>query len=265
MKLAGKVAVVTGGGRGIGRGIVQCLAGEGARIVIPDVDMEHAEQTVAELSSSGTEAIAVRMDVRKASEAAAMVQQATERFGQIDILVNNAGVGTKRRGLPFTNLEEEDWDWCYEVNLKGIFVVCKVVVPGMKERREGKIVNIASIAGRQGVESIPHYAASKSGVISFTQALPKELGRFNINVNAICPGLLWTAMWQQLEGVFRGSDDPEVVAQRQVFEGTIARSTPLGREQTPEDIGRLAAFLCSEDARNITGQSINVDGGQTLN
>ncbi|HLZ69874.1 MAG TPA: SDR family NAD(P)-dependent oxidoreductase [Dehalococcoidia bacterium] len=265
MKLDGKVAIVTGGGRGIGRGIVQCLADEGAAIVIPDIDMAHAEQAAAELQAQGRRALALRMDVRRQAEADAMARRALEEFGAIDILVNNAGVATKRRGLPFTNLLEEDWDWCYEVNVKGVFIVSKAVAPAMKERRSGKIVNIASIAGRQGVESIPHYAVSKAGVISFTQALAKELGRYNINVNAICPGLLWTPMWEQLESVFKGSEDPEVVRRREVFERTIERGTPLGREQTPEDIGKLAAFLCSEDAKNITGQAINVDGGQMLN
>ena len=265
MKLAGKVAIVTGGGRGIGRGIVQCLADEGADIVIPDIDMAHAEATAAELTAQGRTALALKMDVRSQAEADAMVSQTLARFGHIDILVNNAGVATKRRGLPFTNLEEADWDWCYEVNVKGVFIVSKAVAPTMKEQREGKIVNIASIAGRQGVESIPHYAVSKAGVISFTQALAKELGRYNINVNAICPGLLWTPMWEQLEAVFRDSDDAAIVRERQVFERAIERGTPLGREQTPEDIGKLAAFLCSADAKNITGQAINVDGGQMLN
>jgi len=265
VKLEGKVAIVTGGGRGIGRGIVQCLADEGADIAIPDLDMEHAEAAVEALQAQGRRALAIRTDVRSNADASRLAGAVLEHFGRIDILVNNAGVVSQRRGLPFTNLDDEDWDFCYEVNLKGVFIVSKAIVPAMKEREAGKIVNIASIAGRQGVESIPHYAASKAGVISFTQALAKELGPFNINVNAICPGLLWTPMWEKLEGIFRGSGDAAVVRERQVFERAIARGTPLGREQTPEDIGKLAAFLCSEDARNITGQAINVDGGQLLN
>ncbi len=265
MKLDGRVAIVTGGGRGIGRGIAFCLAEEGAVIVLADIDMANADQTAIDLEKTGGRAIAVRMDVRSQDEADAMATQVLERFGKIDVLVNNAGFGTNRRALPFTNLEQEDWDACYEVNLRGIFIVTKAVAPHMKEQRQGKIINIASIAGRQGTESIPHYSATKAGVISFTQSLAKELARFNINVNAICPGLLWTAMWQQLEGTFRGTTDPELIQQRQIFEAAIQRGTPLGREQTPEDIGKLAAFLASEDAKNITGQSINVDGGQMLN
>ncbi len=265
MKLEGRVAIVTGGGRGIGRGIVMCLAEEGADIVIPDIDMEHAEETARDVEAAGRKAIAVRTDVRDQASADAMSREALERFARVDILVNNAGVGIRRRGIPFTNLDFDDWDACYEVNLRGVFTVSKAVVTHMKERGAGKIVNIASVAGRQGIESMPHYSASKAGVISFTQSMAKELARHNINVNAICPGMLWTPMWEQLEGVFSGAVDAEAVSQRRVFLGAIERSTPLRREQTPEDIGKLAAFLCSDDARNITGQSINVDGGQMLN
>jgi NAD(P)-dependent dehydrogenase (short-subunit alcohol dehydrogenase family) len=265
MKLENKTAIVTGGGRGIGKAIGMCLAEEGANIVLADIDLESAEKTAAEIEAMGRRSLVVRTDVTRRDEVQAMVVRTLDAFGRIDILVNNAGVVGERRGLPFTNLQEEDWDICYEVNLKGIFIVCKEVVPHLIEQQAGKIINISSIAGRQGEEPLPHYSASKAGTISFTQALAKELGRYNINVNCICPGLLWTPMWRQLEGMFTGDASPETVERRAVFEAAVRRLTPLQREQTPEDIGKLAVFLASEDARNITGQSINVDGGIRLN
>jgi meso-butanediol dehydrogenase/(S,S)-butanediol dehydrogenase/diacetyl reductase len=265
MKLENKTAIVTGAGRGIGKGISMCLAEEGASIVLADIDLESAEQTAAEIEAMGRRSLVVRTDVTHRDEVQAMVARTLDAFGRIDIVVNNAGVVGQRRGLPLSNLQEEDWDVCYGVNLKGIFIICKEIVPHFMEQRAGKIINIASVAGRQGEEALPHYSASKAGVISFTQALAKELGPHNINVNCICPGLLWTPMWRQLEGMFTGDTSPEAVERRQVFEAVIRQLTPLKREQMPEDIGKLAAFLASEDARNITGQSINVDGGARLN
>ena len=265
MKLENKTAIVTGGGRGIGKGISICLAEEGADIVLADIDMQSAEQTAGEIEAMGRRALVLRTDVTRGDEVQAMVARALDAFGRIDILVNNAGVVGERRGLPLSNLQEEDWDICYGVNLKGIFIVCKEVVPHFMEQGAGKIINIASVAGRQGEEAIPHYSASKAGAINFTQSLAKELGPHNINVNCICPGLLWTPMWRKLEGMFTGATSAEAVERRQVFEAAVKQFTPLKREQTPEDIGKLAAFLASEDARNITGQSINVDGGIRLN
>jgi NAD(P)-dependent dehydrogenase (short-subunit alcohol dehydrogenase family) len=265
MKLESKTAIVTGGGRGIGRGVSLCLAEEGANVVLADVDAAAAEGTASEIEALGRKALAVRTDVTRRDDVRNMVARALETFGRIDILVNNAGVVAERRGLPLDNLEEEDWDLCYQVNLKAIFIVCKEVAPLFRQQGAGKIINVASIAGRQGEEAIPHYSASKAGVVNFTQSLAKELGSSSVNVNCICPGLLWTPMWQKLEGFFTGDTSQETVDRRQVFDATVARLTPLRREQTPEDIGRLAAFLASEDARNITGQSINVDGGIRLN
>ncbi len=265
MKLESKTAIVTGGGRGIGKGISMCLAEEGADIVLADIDLEAANQTAAEIETMGRRSLVVRTDVTRRDEVQTMVSRALEACGRVDILVNNAGVVGERTGPPFTELQEEDWDICYEVNLKGIFIVCREVVPHFIEQKAGKIINVSSIAGRLGEHSQPHYSASKAGVISFTQALARELGRHNINVNCICPGLLWTPMWMQLEAMFTGDPSPETVERREVFDRTISRLSALKGEQTPEDIGKVAAFLVSEDARNITGQSINVDGGIRFN
>ena len=262
-RLDGKVAFVTGGGRGIGAGISGVLAREGASIAIADIDLDNAGRTAAELRTRGTKAEVIRCDVTSVDSARAAAEQAVSRFGQVDILVNNAGVvGSHVAG---SQLTLEDWDACYEVNLKGIWVMTQALLPHFKERGSGKVVNIASIAGRKGGAGLAHYSASKAGAISLTQSLARDLGRSNINVNAVCPGLLWTDMWRHLEAMIAQDDTPEVVDRRAYFEGYIRQNCPLGREQTPEDIGMAVAFLASDDARNITGQSLNVDGGIELN
>lgn len=261
-RLSGKVALVTGAARGIGKGIATELAREGANIVICDLLFEDAARTAGELQNDHeVSALALEMDVTSEDSIESQVAAAIEQMGQIDILVNNAGVPPDNFGVDET---EEDWDRCYEVNLKGIWKVTSVVAPHFKERGGGKIVNIASIAGRIG-GGMASYSASKAGAISITQSQAAELGRFNINVNAICPGLLWTDLWRQIEGMFAGDHTEEVVDRRERFEAVIAANMPLAREQTPSDIGKAAVFFASDDAKNITGQSLNVDGGMRMN
>ncbi len=257
-----KTAIVTGGGRGIGRGIALALAGAGADITIADIDLENAERTAKEISELGRGALVVRTDVTDAASTRAAVEQTIARFGKVDILVNNAGVVQDTVG---GDTSDEDFDRCYEVNLKGIWTMSGAVIPHFREREAGKIVNIASIAGRKGGRGLAAYSASKAGAISLTQSLAASLGSHNINVNAICPGLLWTDMWRKLEGLMRGSSAPEVVDERAAFDAFLASNCPLRREQTPEDIGNAVAFLVSDLARNITGQALNVDGGIEMN
>lgn len=258
-RLDDRVALVTGGGRGIGRGIALVLAGEGAAVILADVDMENARSTAQEISGNGGEATAIEADVTKADSVERAVQEAIAWKGRVDILVNNAGVvGTHVGG---SRIGDEDWDACYEVNLKGMWRMTRGLVPHFRERGGGKVVNIASIAGRRGGAGMAHYNASKAGAINLTQSLAYDLGGLNVNVNAVCPGLLWTDMWRHLEAAIGGDDTPEVVDRRQTFERFIATNCPLGREQTPEDIGHAVAFFASDAAKNITGQSLNVDGG----
>ena len=259
--LDGKIALVTGGARGIGRGIVLELAKAGADLIIGDLLIETAEQTAAEVRALGRRCLAVELDVTDEQSIGRAVEQAVEQLGPINILVNNAGVAPDHTGR---DEDENDWDRCFEVNLKGIWKVSMAVVPSLRAQGSGKIVNIASIAGRQG-GGIGAYSASKAGAISITQTLAAELGRDNINVNAICPGLLWTDLWRKLEGMIAGDAADEVVDRRQNFEAFLAANCPLGREQTPADIGMAAVFLASDNARNITGQSLNVDGGIRMN
>ncbi len=262
-RLDGKVALVTGSARGIGKGIATELAKEGADVIIADLLIDLAYQTAGELQNRhGVTTLALEMDVTNDDSISANVEQAIAEMGRIDILVNNAGVAPD-------NLSEDeiesDWDRCFEVNLKAIWKVSRALKPHFIENGGGKIVNIASIAGRGGSGDIAAYSASKSGAISITQSQASQLGRFNINVNAICPGLLWTDMWRKLEGMLVGDDADEVIDRRARFEAALDAACPLGREQTPEDIGKAVAFFASDDARNITGQALNVDGGIRMN
>jgi meso-butanediol dehydrogenase/(S,S)-butanediol dehydrogenase/diacetyl reductase len=257
------MAIVTGGGRGIGRGIALELVREGAAVVLADIDLDSAERTAGEIREQGGRTSVVRVDVTDPASVDAGVAAALGELGGVDILVNNAGVVGAHVGGGAITLE--DWDACYEVNLKGMWIMSRALIPHFKERGGGKIVNIASIAGRKGGAGLAHYCASKAGAISLTQSLARDLGPSNINVNAVCPGLLWTDMWRHLEGVIGRDTTPEVVEQRRVFERFIEANCPLRREQTPADIGRAVVFFASDDARNITGQSLNVDGGIELN
>ncbi len=233
-RLDGKTALVTGGARGLGRGIVLELAQEGADIVIADLLVDVAEQTATEVRSLGRQATVVRMDVTHTPSIQAAVHQALTELGGLDILVNNAGVAPIHTGA---EADEEDWDRCYEVNLKAIWKVSQAIVPHFLELGGGKIVNIASIAGRRGGAWITPYNASKAGVISLTQSQAIELGPQNINVNAICPGLIWTDIWRGLGGIHQNEDDTGVIERRKRFDSTIESNCPLRREQTPEDIG----------------------------
>jgi NAD(P)-dependent dehydrogenase (short-subunit alcohol dehydrogenase family) len=260
--LDGQVAIVTGAANGIGRAIALRLAKEGAQIVAADLDGKGADHLVQEIISSGQHGLAVQMDVSIEKDVERMLKAALDKFGQIDVLVNNAGVGTT--GL-IINHTVDDWETSMRVNLKGTFLCSRAVAKEMIPRKKGRIVNIASISGKQGEEFIGGYSASKFGVIGLTQVLAKELARYQITVNAVCPGYLWTPMWESLANWFKESF-PSLAdkSPQEIFENRVKSVTPLRRPQTPEDIASLVAFLVSEEARNITGQAINVDGGAVM-
>ena len=261
MRLKDKVAMVTGGGSGVGRGIALCMAKEGADVVIPDVNLAGAKAVAGEVQALGRRALALKVDVTRETSVDAMVAKALKAFGRIDILVNNAGIQAPP-GMPFTRNTPKDWDLVYDVNVKGIFIVTKAVAASMIKRKYGKVVNIASIAGQLPSPTSPPYSISKAGAIAITKITARDLAAHNINVNAICPGFLWTPFWHVLSKEVRRVDPNYAkMTDRQVFDARLNGVTPLKREQTPEDIGWAAVFLCSEEARNITGQSLNVDGG----
>lgn len=274
MKLEGKVAIVTGGASGLGRGIACCLAEEGADVVIADINMDNANKVAEEARAFGRKVLVIEADVTRKEKTEQVVESTLNNFGKINILVNNVGGGrveTDAEAAPviegitqITDLTEEAWDGAYEVNLKSQVFMSQAIVPHMRAQKSGKIINISSIAGKMGSGGrLMPYSAMKAGVITFTKTLAREVAGDNINVNCICPGLIYTPAWQRMAEYLWQSvpEYKELKEPKDVFLLTVNSLTPLGREQTPEDIGRLAVFLSSEDAKNITGQSINVDGG----
>lgn len=246
MKLEGKVAIVTGAGRGIGRCIALTLAREGADIVIADYVPEAAADAAEEIKSLGRKAIAVQGSVAVLADCEALVQQALDNFGKIDILVNNAGI-TRDALIP--RMSEQDWDMVIDTNLKGTFNCIKAVTKTMLKQRSGKIVNMASVMGIIGNPGQANYSASKAGVIALTKTTAKEFGSRGINVNAIAPGFIQTAMTDVLAENVREN---------------IAKQIPLQKLGTPDDVAKLVLFLCTDDSSYITGQVINVDGGMVM-
>lgn len=255
MKLKGKVALVTGGSRGIGRGIANALASEGADLAIADIRYEDARNMVNQVQQMGRNAIAVQVDVTQTAQVQQMVSQTISELGGIDILVNNAGVITTAL---VEDLKEEDWDLVMNVNAKGTFLCCKAVLKHMKERNGGSIINVSSIAGKNGYPSEAHYCASKFAVIGFSNTLAKEVARDNITVNCICPGIVRTYMWDYLAEQWKNPGETI----EESWDRHVDTIIPQGRPQTPEDMGALAVVLAT--AKNITGQAINVDGGVEL-
>ena len=262
MNFKGQVAVVTGGASGIGRAIALKLADKGAAVMIADINEEAAQTTAAEIEEISGNSASFMTDVTNVAACEGLAQATIDSIGPVDILVNNAGIAGSVGWQFRSHSTEDDWKQTYQVNVIGMSNVTSAFRPQMTARRSGRIVNLASVAGREGRPSLPHYSASKAAVISLTQSTALELARFNITVNAICPGLLWTPMWEQV-GVRYAKDIPayEGMTARQVFDTMIAEKIPMQKEQTPEDVADTVAFFVSDDARNITGQALNVDGG----
>ncbi|MCI0439417.1 MAG: SDR family oxidoreductase [Chloroflexi bacterium] len=260
--LTGKTALVTGAGSGIGRGIARMLAEQGASVAVTDLNPEWAQETAKAIA--GVKTLALRIDVTDKASVQQAIQRVISEWGQLDIVVNNAGVSSapNRQG---SDDREEDWDVTFDINVKGVVHCCDAAAPHMRERRYGKIINIASMAGHSPRRSGGAYAVSKAAVLRYTKGLAFTLAPHNINVNAICPGAVWTR-FQEAGARNRQRQDSSLAGQdpEQIFRNTYEPITPLGRVQTPEDIGKMAAFLASEDARNVTGQCMHVDGGMIL-
>jgi 3-oxoacyl-[acyl-carrier protein] reductase len=245
-KLDGKVALVTGGGRGIGREIALLLAQEGADIAICDVNLEIAKATQKEIENLGRNAMSFEADVTVLKQVEEMVNLILDNLKHIDILVNNAGI---TRDNLLLRMSEEDWDKVLAVNLKGVFNGTKAVSRTMVKQRSGKIINIASIIGIMGNAGQANYAASKGGIISFTKSIAKELASRNVNANAVAPGFIQTAMTDKLS---------------ESQKSAMLANIPLNRLGLPSDVARACLFLASSDSDYITGQTIVVDGGMAM-
>jgi len=249
VKFEGKVALVTGAGRGIGRALARGFALGGARVAANDISPVNLEETVAELRAAGAEVEAFVADVANRLAVDSMVQAVGQRFDRIDALVNNAGVEPH---APLLGFDEYDWDRTLAVNLKGAFLLTQAVGRQMVEQGGGAIVNIASIAGRaHGLKDRAAYVASKSGLIGLTREAARELAAYNIRVNAVCPGVIETEMTAALR------QDPAMMAR-------WLSEIPQGRLGSVDDVVPLVLFLCSPQAAYITGQAINVDGGKVM-
>ena len=266
MDFEGKTAIVTGGARGIGRGIALELAQRGSNVVIADMDEKSARSVVAEIKAGGTQSYYCETDVTQQWSTDDMVEAALEEFGQLDVLVNNAGVYGAEGFTTRKSPNVEDWQATFDVNVFGIVNGTQSVESYMVERGYGKIVNIASIAGRGGRPGFPMYGASKAAAINVSQAWAYKLAPHGININTVCPGLIWTPLWQNIAEWRKSTDQQNTgLTPREIFQRTVAESVPLGREQTAEDVGKAVAFLASDRARSITGQALNVDGGIRMN
>jgi len=247
MKLESKVAIVTGGARGIGKAIALALAREGAQVIVNDVNLEGAEEVVEQISSMGRQAKAMKADISKREEVKRMIQETLAIFHKIDILVNNAGI--IRRGS-LEDHTEEDWDKVIAVNLKGTFNCVKEVVPIMKKQRYGKIINISSVAGKVGdIASAPSYGASKGAINAFTKSLARELAPYGINVNAVAPHAIETEMSAEWSEEKRCQ---------------IISQIPLGRLGRSEEVAEAVVFLVSGGAAFITGEILDVNGGYLM-
>lgn len=255
MRLEGKAAIVTGAGQGIGRAIALAFAREGADVLVAEVNPETGARTAAEVQALGRKGLAITTDVTRPDQIEAMVEIAARTFGHLDILVNNAGV---LKVQDVFALSEADWDRTFAVNVKGLFFCLQAVARRMQRQEGGVIVNIASIAGRAGRPIMVDYAATKAAVISITRSAAIALAPHRIRVNAVCPGMVDTAMWEHIDEVWgmqmQGLPKGEQMRRR-------LKTVPLGRMEQPEDVARAVVFLVSDEADYVTGQALNVCGG----
>ena len=244
MGLEGKIAIVTGAGQGIGRGIATKLAAEGATVVVTDINEDTAKETAATIGGVG-----IRTDVTSRESVQAMVEQVMRQFGRIDVLVNNAGWD---KSGPFVDSDPADWDRIIAINLYGVLHTSKAVLPIMAAQGAGSVVNLASDAGRVGSSGEAVYSAAKGGVIAFTKATAREMARHQVNANCVCPGPTDTALFASM-----GGDNPKL-------REALTKAIPFRRLAQPEDLANVVAFLASDEAAYVTGQTVSVSGGLTM-
>jgi 2-hydroxycyclohexanecarboxyl-CoA dehydrogenase len=252
MRLRDKTALVTGGGQGIGRAIALALAREGSHVAVVDLAADRAEAVAAELAALGVKGLALPGDVSRGADMESAVATVIAQFGHLEVLVNNAG--WDHMAL-FLDSDEATWDRLIAVNLKGVLHTCKAALPHMVERRQGKVINIASDAGRVGSSAEAVYSATKGAVIAFTKALAREMARHGVTVNVVCPGLTETGLLRSLR---------EQSPKTEKILDAVARATPLGRTAQPDEIAGAVVFLASPEADFVTGQTLSVSGGLTM-
>jgi meso-butanediol dehydrogenase / (S,S)-butanediol dehydrogenase / diacetyl reductase len=297
MKLKSKVALIAGGGQGIGEGISLCLGEEGADIAVADINPDNAQEVAEKAKTMGRRALAITTDLTVEGQAPKVIRDTVDFFGRIDILINNVGgvsretlmqVGENRAALDDQTLPEfmffnsEVWDKYYRLNLKTHVLLSQAVTPHFIKQRSGKIINISSVSGRIPEPGHMPYGSMKAADISLTWSLARALAPYDVTVNCICPGFVYTPLWEMgatarhqvlLEAKAKGQALPPGMAAADLedlrpkdlwLKYMVIPATPLGREQTAEDMGRAVVFLVSDDAKNITGQILHVDGGMTM-
>ncbi len=257
MQLSGKVAIITGAASGMGKAMALGFAREGADVVVADINEEGAQPVVDEIKELGRRSVAVRFDVSDPEQSKALVKRTVDEFGSLDILVNNAGVGLIKA---FWDTTPEEWDRIFNINVRGLYFLTQAAVEPMKEQQSGKIINLASIAGRRGEALVSAYCASKATVISLTQSVALAMAPYGVNVNAMAPGVVETPYWMEVDKQFaeiQGKQPGEPIRD-------VVQNIPLGRVEQPEDVVPLALFLAGSGSDYITGQTYNVEGGMVM-
>jgi len=244
--LKGRIALITGGGSGIGRGIGQVFARAGAQIIINDIELERASNVAAELRQLGIKAIPIKADVADTDQVNRMVEEALREFGKVDILVNNAGIG---KGVLFSQMSKEEWDRMFAVHVGGAFNCTRALITSMMNHQWGRIINISSVAGLTGEKGLVHYSAAKAALLGFTKGLAREVAKYNITVNAIAPGLI---------------DTPLAATMREDLRERLVQLSLVKRPGIPSDIAYACLYLASEEANFLTGQIISPNGGLYL-
>lgn len=260
LKIKDKVAVVTGGGNGIGEAVALRLAAEGSKIAVADLSPDAAAKVVGVIKARGGDALALTCDATKAEDVDNMMDKTIRVYGAVDILVNNVGGGSGIALMAKSLIE--DWDRTIEINLKSAYLCCRAAAKVMIPRKQGRMINMSSVSGKQGEKLLGAYCAAKFGVMGLTQTLAKELARYDITVNAVCPGYVFTPGWEKLAQAVK-EVQPAFADKslQEIFEARVKEVTPLKRPQDADEIAGLVAYLASYEARSITGQSISIDGG----